>query len=67
MNQQQRLARKLIENDSERRGLLINEHARLVNAELAAFFQRICYEVRTLFTANISRKKNALGGNFNLQ
>jgi CHAT domain-containing protein len=46
MNHQQ-LARKLIENDSDGRALLIKEYSHLINAELAAFFQQICYEVWT--------------------
>jgi CHAT domain-containing protein len=43
----QKLARKLIETNSDERKRLIVENARLVNAQLAAVFQQICYEVWT--------------------
>ena len=46
MNHQE-LARKLIESDSDRREMLINRHPQLIDAELAAVFQQICYEVWT--------------------
>jgi CHAT domain-containing protein len=48
MNHLQLLARKLIESDSDARGLLIAEHSQLAaDAQLAAVFQQICYEVWT--------------------